>query len=448
MMRKPYQFAGRTAILRMLLLVLASAVPAASVVHAQALPAAEASPISTGFALPTVLGTLQYAVTASESLEWGFYGGGSTSSTNISGDLAYLSPSRQYPFSLVLTGGHSFGEHGQPGYSFVGLSFSQVANMGRWNIVLSDSLNYLPGTPAAGLAGIPGVGDLNVNPVQISGDAGQGVLTNYSDRVSNTAAVSVSRQLTGKTSVSASGAYSISRFIDGTTGSATQSGAGLDSNGASGQASISHQIDARSSFGGSYSYSKSTFPGNNFGTSNYGFVSQTASGQYSYRFNRRLSVNVAAGPQWTTISGVANSKSTSLFADAGATYAGRTVTTGLTFVRSTNNGFGTTAGALSDSVVFTANRTFDVVWNVSGTASYTRSSSLPAPTLPTFSTQTYVEAVQVSRAIVRNLSGFASYTFEDQSSAGTAGIDVFSGRSQVLGFGITYSPGSIHLGRP
>src|ERR1039457_2408601 len=54
----------------------------------QALPAAQASPISTGFELPMTAGTLQYAVSASESLSWGYYGtSGTATATNLTGDL-------------------------------------------------------------------------------------------------------------------------------------------------------------------------------------------------------------------------------------------------------------------------------------------------------------------------------------------------------------------------
>ena len=58
----------------------------------QALPAAEASPISTGFELPTTAGTLNYAVSVGETLNWGYYtGSGAVDATNLSGDLGYIS---------------------------------------------------------------------------------------------------------------------------------------------------------------------------------------------------------------------------------------------------------------------------------------------------------------------------------------------------------------------
>ncbi len=261
-----------------------------------------------------------------KAYDWGYYtGSGVTGSANISGDLAYLSSSKQHPFSMVLNGGHAFGEFRQPAYSYAGLSASQVANIGRWNFVLSDSVNYLPGTAAAGLSGVPGVGDLNVNPVQISGDTGQGTLTNFSNRISNNAAASLSRQLTGRTALTASGSYSILRFLDSGTGSTTQSGAGLDSHGATGQGSITHTISPRSSFGGKLLLLTLYLSKRPLRPSSIRLRQPTVGAQYSYRVTRKLGISMSAGPEWSTITNVPNSNATSLFVDASATYTGKTM---------------------------------------------------------------------------------------------------------------------------
>lgn len=443
------QFAVRTSQLLVPLMLVGLAISSGSSASAQALPAAEAAPISTGFALPTSLGSLQYAVTASQSLSWGYYSGsGPAASTNFSGDLAYLSNSERHPFSLIFSGGHSFGELGEPSYNFVSVGFSQIANIGKWNFVLADNVSYLPGTAASGLSGVPGIGDLGVSPIQVGGDATQGVLTNFSDRVSNTVAGSVSRQLTGKTSLNAAGSYSTIRFIDNTLTSSYGSSAGLDSDSITGQGGITHQLDARNSFGGSYSYSTYIYSNNNFGVSAPGFSSQSASGVYSHRFSPRLSINVSAGPQWTTIQTSTSVRSTSIFVDASAAYAGKSATGTFTFVRSTNNGFGALGGALSSGAIFSVGRKFGVVWNASANSTYTRTSSLPAPGIGSFSSDTYIESIQLARAISRSLSGFASYTYQNQAASGGGAINVYSGSSQILGFGITYSPSAFHLGRP
>jgi hypothetical protein len=423
-------------------------VPAHPVALSQALPAAEAAPISTGFALPTTLGSLQYAISLSQSETWGFYGPGVASGTNLTGDLAYLSSAKLHPFSMVLAAGRSFSESGSSSsYSFVSLGLSQVANVGKWNIVISDSLSYLPGTPAAGLAGVPGVGDLGINPVQVGADTGQGVLTNYSNRVTNVVAGTVTRQITGKTSINATGSYFIMRFLNNSPTSSITNVAGLDSDAVSGGGGFSHQINARNSYGANYSYSTFTYPGNTYGVDAQGFISQTVSGVYTRQFTRRMTATISAGPQFTTLTNSGSSNAVSLYVSANAAYAGKASTATLAFNRSTNSGFGVNGGALSSGVSFGINHRFATVWNVSGSASYTASSNLPVAGIPAYSTDTYVEGIQVSRAIVRNLSGYVSYTLEDQSYSGTTAVDLFTGLSQVLGFGITYSPSAMHLGR-
>jgi hypothetical protein len=413
----------------------------------QALPAAEAAPISTGFSLPSTLGSLQYAVSASQSMIWGYYGqSGAAQATNVSGDLAYLSNSKRHPFSAVMAGGRSWSESGQASYSFTSLAFSQVANVGRWNILMSDSVSYLPGTAAAGLSGVPGVGDLGVTPTQVTGDTTQGVLTNFSNRVSNTAAGSVSRQLTGKTSLTGAGSYMTMRFLSSGSGGPSASSAGLDSDGVSGSGGVTHVLDSRTSFGGTYSYSSFSYSGNNFGVGTPGFVSQTVSGQVSHQFTRRLAMSAAAGPQFSSEGGTTSTTSTSLFADLSANYSSRALSSSLIFTRTTNSGYGSFGGAVSDGVVLGLSRRFAVVWNAALTSSYTHSTTLPLAGIAPYAADTVVEGGQISRAILRSLSGFASYTLEHQSTSGTGAINVFSGFSQVVGFGLTYSPAAMHLG--
>jgi hypothetical protein len=136
-----------------------------------------------------------------------------------------------------------------------------------------------------------------------------------------------------------------------------------------------------------------------------------------------------------------------LFVSASASYAAKNYSTSLAFSRSANGGFGAVSGAISNSATFSASRTFAVVWNTSGTVGYSQNSNLPGPNVARFSGSTYVVSGQVSRAIARSLSCFASYTLEEQSTSAAAAVDLFSGTSQVVGFGITYSPSALHLGR-
>ena len=405
----------------------------------QALPAAEAAPISTGFALPRTAGTLNYAVSASESLTFGYYGNqGEYSATNLSGDVAYISNSKLHPFSMVLSGGRSWSSSGQPSYGFSSLGLSQVLNLKRWSVVVSDSVAYLPGTPTAGLSGVPGVGDLGINPVQVGADTGQGVLTAYSSRIANTATGSIQRQLTGRTSVNASGSYAILRFLG--------SGGGLDGGSVTGGVGISHQLSAATLFSVNYSYSTFTYPNNSLGTNSPRVTSQSASLQFARRLTRRLSMSVSAGPQWSSI-GSGNSEAVSVSASASLSYTGQFTHGAISYSRGTNSGSGVIGGALSQSGSVSGGRTFARVWNCAANASYTQSSTLPFAGVAPDSFETVIAGVQVSRAIMRSLSAYASYNFQHQSSPSTNAVDVFSGLEQVVGFGVTYSPSSIHLGR-
>jgi hypothetical protein len=413
----------------------------------QALPAAQASPISTGFELPMTAGTLQYAVSASETLSWGYYSNsnsGTATATNLTGDLGYISNSKRDPFSMFIAGGHSWGSN-SPSYNFVSLGLSQVLSAGRWTFLFSDSVAYMPGTSTTGLSGVPGVGDLGLTPVPVGPDTGQGILTDYSNRISNAASATISRSITGKTSFNATGSYAITRFL---SGSGNASASGLDSNSVTAQGGISHQYSARNTLGGNYAYSYFTYPGYNFGLPTASFESQTASLQYIHQFTRKLSLNASSGPEWTTINLPGSSTSLSLYVDAALAYSGEFSRAALGYVRSTNAGNGVIGGSLSDAVSFTTSRTFARVWNCAFTSSYTHSSSLAG--LAPYTFDTTLAGFQVSRAIGRSFSAFASYTLENQSSQGSAAtvVDVFNGFSQVLGFGLTYAPMSIHFGHP
>jgi hypothetical protein len=428
----------------LLLLLPLLAIPATS--SAQALPAAAvASPISTGFSLPSSAGTLQYALSASQSISNNNFGNSGTNYyTNLNGDLAFISNSPRDPFSMVFSGGRSWSTSSQS-FNFLNLAISQVVNAGRWNFMLSDSVSYLPQTASAGLSGVAGVGDLGLSPVQTGAIPGQGVLTGYSTRVANSSFLSLGRQITGKTSLNASGSYSLTRFLDNSSSSAGSTG--LDTDGETGSLGLSHTINTRNSFGGNFAYSRNTYSGANFGIRQSSFSSQTASLQYSHQFTRKFGVSLAAGPQWTSIDSPGNTPALSLFANLSATYTGKFSHATIAYSRSTNSGFGVVGGAISDSVTFSASRTFDRVWFCALTSAYTQTANLPmAATLP-FSFHTTVAGVQVSRALARSLSAYASYTLQNQSNQGTAAaVDLFSGLSDVAGFGITFSPSAVRLG--
>ncbi len=154
--------------------------------HAQAVPAATAPAPYQGFGVPDLRGNLTYALSASESVTTGYNGGnGTATSTNLSGDAAYLSRSETHPFSAAYSGGFLGSTSGpQPSTTFQNLSLSQVFRQKKWNFIVGDTVSYLPQSPTVGLSGIPGLGDLAIDPVQIGQGFGSGILSNYANWVS------------------------------------------------------------------------------------------------------------------------------------------------------------------------------------------------------------------------------------------------------------------------
>jgi hypothetical protein len=421
----------------------------------QALPAAEASPVSTGFSLPTTSGSLTYALSASETLNWGFFSNSTqTESSNVSGDLGFISNSKRDPFSVLLSGGHSFGTGGQPSYNFVSAGLSQVIAVKHWTYVLSDNVSYLPETPAVGFGGLPGLGDIGISPVLLGviptstiAPPAQGVLTNYATRIDNSASGGFSRDFTAKTSLRGSAAYTISRF---TEDSPLPQDSGLDSNGISGGGGIYHAYSPRTTVGGNFEYSDYTYVGHLHGIAAPDFKSQTASLNFQHQYTRKFSLSVAGGPQWTTIELGNNSTSLDVFVSVTGNYKGERTESTVAFLRSTNAGYGVLGGGRSNTVSYVGNRRFGGgLWAGSLYASYADTKSLASSLLPSYQFHTGVVGVQVSRALPHSLSVFGSYSLQSQSDHGPflTLLNAFSGRYQSLGIGITYSPMPIHIGR-
>ena len=412
-----------------------------SLAHAQ-MPAATASPSpGFGFSLPTVEGTVTYALTGSESVTTGAgYGNTAASEAVLSGDVAYLSSSQTKPFSLVYSGGYLYSNI--PGFpassTFQNLALSQVVVTKNWNFVVDDAVSYLPQSPIVGLSGIPGVGDIGVTPVQIGDQPTQSILTNYGVSVSNGLNGGVTRQLTGSTSINGSVSWQILRFF---------SDLGIDSTAEYGTLGLTHRIDARSSVGVSATYSYSSQQYQNLTLP---FTTEGLMFQYQRQWSRTLSMSVAAGPQRTYGTGAAEvfmPAQLDFVANAGLTYTRKLTSASLTYSRATNGGSGVIYGALTDSLSLSAQRQFSRNWQAAVTGSYFRSVALAQ--VPGFNEnfQGTDGSIQLSRKIGRSFSGYVSYTALTQST-GTPGTsqNIFSGFGQVFSVGLTYSPGAIHPG--
>jgi hypothetical protein len=423
-----------------------------AVSYGQAVPTAVASG-SSGPMRSWVDGTVHYALTASELVQVGYYGSGNvTNATTLSGNVGYVSTSKNLPFSLLFAGGVLFGnQSGQGTTTFQNVAVSQGLVKGRWIFEVTDSFSYLPQSPTTGLSGIPGVGDLGSVPISgpSQGPAG-GVLTFSGNRISNQLGGNVERRLTGATSISGSANWSVLHFMDANSG--------LDTTQTSGQAALNHRIDARNSISGNAVYSAfdtgvSTFLNQ---PSNVSFQTKGLNVQYQRLWTRALSMNASVGPQWINSSAAAVIPARlNLAADVGFSYTRKSTSTSIHYTRGVNGGSGVQAGALSDSIMGSIGRPLSRNWMGSVSGSFARTSGLLA-TLPAVGTgaistngvtKTFYGGAQLTRGFGRAWSGFLSYSVQDQSiNSASVGQNAFSGFSQTFGVGITFAPKSTRLG--
>jgi hypothetical protein len=404
---------------------------------------AQAPPLSTpptfGFSLPSVEGTMTYSLSASEAFLTG-YNDGVNESTALSGSLGYLSSSPNKPFSLVYSGGYLYSSvPGYPGSStFQNLAASQVWATKNWNFVIADAVSYLPESPTTGLSGIPGVGDIGVDPVQIGDQPSQNILTNYAARIGNGLNGGFTRKVTKSWSINGSASWQILHFLNNE---------GINSSMVTASAGPTYRIDARSSASANviYTYTNDSYLGRS-----YPFESEGVTLEYQRQLTRFFSMNVAAGPQRTFGSGSTSGlipSNITVIANAGLTYSRRTTTAGIFFSRATNAGSGVVLGALTNSIGGTVREQFSRNWQGALTASYSQSTSLATIGGYAQDYHSTYGGAQVSRRLSRSFSAYLSYTAVYQNSVDVVIVQpAFSGLSQTFSVGVTYSPGAQHFG--
>jgi len=260
--------------------------------RAQALPTA-VTPISTttgvNFALPT--GTFRYGGSVSEVIQRGYFSNQDYSyQTNFSGSLAYSSRSVTRPLSAVYSGGVQIANQSSYGTTFFqSLALSQGYLTRNWTFGITDVVSYLPQSPTVGLSGIPGAGDLGLDPVSSPGVPSQNILTYNSNRVTNTVTGTASRRLSGRTSISGDSSYSIQHFFND---------ASFDSRQIVSDLNVDHTLDARTDIGAGVSYSIYNYDAVAHST----FETRGVNVHGSRRINRALSVVGSVGPQWINAS--------------------------------------------------------------------------------------------------------------------------------------------------
>lgn len=428
--------------------------------YGQAVPAGVAVANPDPF-LPPLDGVLHYALSASEIVQFGYYGSGQTTSTTaLSGDVAYQGKSQNLPFSLLFAGGVLLpNQQGQGVSTYQNVAVSQGLVTRSWVFNVSDSFSFLPQSPTTGLSGIAGVGDLGVIPVQgpAYGPAG-GVLSTSGNMIGNSLSGSVERQLGHATSISGAGSWSVLHFLDSNNTSnnnANYNGYGLDTSQVSGSVALSRRIDARSSASVDAVYSTFSYSGQQAGFLTPNFQTKGLNLSYQRTLSRTLSMGLSAGPQWVSSSNSALIPTNlNVAVSASLSYFRRYTHASLIYSRGVNGGSGVIPGALSDSIAGSVGRSYGRDWVVSLTGAYVRTSGLTqqfvaggsAPVNTVFNT--VYGGVQVTRRISNSFSGYASYTAQHQSYSNLiTAQNPFGGTSHTFGVGITFTPRSTRLGQ-
>jgi hypothetical protein len=427
-----------------------------SIAAGQAVPTAVVPVSSVGGSpiVPNLDGELHYAVSGSQIVQLGYYGSGEvTSSTALSGDLAYTAKSTTRPFSLIFAGGVLLpNQSGQGTSSFWNVAASQGYTARHWIFNISDSFSFLPQSPTTGLSGIPGVGDLGSIPVQgpVEGPAG-GILTVAGNRVQNTLSGSVERQISHATSISGSGSWSILNFLDSKLSQ-------LDSTNVSGSVALNQRFDARSSGSIDAVYSTFTYSGNVIiaGIVQPDIETRALNASYQRLLSKSLSVQVAGGPLWINSSNeLITPASLNVGATANVGYSRGFTNASVNYSRGVNGGSGVLSGALSDSVYASVGHTYGREYVASLTMGYSHSSGLAQ--LPTGTNSfvpvnriydTFFGGAQLRRAFGPHLSGYVSYTVQSQSDNLPVGAPyAVDGTSHTFGIGVTFTPRSTRLGQ-
>lgn len=424
-----------------------SAVPCC--VWSQATPTASVQPPIAGLNLPTINGTFQYGVSASEVISDGYGGNGDIfAQTSLSGDLAYTSKSEVRPFSALYTGGIQFGN--QSGYSnqyYQSLSLSQGYVTKSWVFGLSDSVSYLPQSPTVGLSGIPGTGDVGLTPVENGLQPSQDILSIGNSRISNDVSGTAERRLDAFTSVSGGASYGILRFFGN---------GGLDSSQIAANVAVNRRINGRSSASLAATYGTFSYSSLGNGAS---FVTRGLSASYQRQISRSINASVTGGPEWISSSSTLGIPSRVIFSGAaGLSYIVRAYNASVSYSRGINGGSGVVPGGVSDSIIGSLQRPFGTAWSASANVGFARTQGLSIGSTPinlaalglttTGDYKSTFAGAQVSRRLTRSFSAFASYTALNQSSSQTQGSSVaLDGIVQSFALGISYFPHSLHLGQ-
>ncbi len=397
---------------------------------ASATARAQVVPAATGPAGLPLSGALHYHLSYSQMVQ--FYGGQTAQNSILSGEATYKNSSPAYPFSLMYSGGNLWNISGSSGES--GVFQHMLASQGfvgrKQSFTLRDDASYLPEAPTTGFSGIPGVGNLPGLPIPPT----LSVLTLNTPSVLNATSANYTHNLGHAISFGGNGSYQILRFPDG-------NGLEMDSWQAGPQ--ITRRLNALNSISAQYTFSHISYPG-------YTFTMDTQSALFGDRrtWSRRFQTNVSAGPQWVRSSDSATiPTSINLTVNATATYTTPSTSATLSYFRTVAGGSGveTQFGIETNTASASLMRKYGRNLDLSATGAYMRTQGLQLGLSQIGVINAEYGGVAATRRWGRYIIVFANYTAIHQSSSSVIPANAINGLSQVVSFGVGYSPRETHF---
>jgi hypothetical protein len=386
---------------------------------------AQVVPAATGPSGLPVNGTLHYDVRYTQTAQFSNGTQGDAQRSNVSGDVTYANARAARPFALTYSGGDMWTISGTTTGTgvFQHLLISQGFLGRAWAFTVSDNVGYTPQAPTTGFSGIPGVGSLPSEP----GLPAQPILTQNTTSINNIASAIFKHSLDHATTLNISSSYSILRFPDGN---------GLDSNSFQASPQIIRRLNTRNSITGQYAISRFSYPANTITTG-------TQSAQFGFQrtWSRRLKSSISAGPEWIQGSQTADiPSSTDLTVNASTIYNTKTLSATLSYIQATSGG----AGVATQIGVHNKDVNATLMWQhgrnltVSFSGAYMRTMGLQQQ--QTGVTNGNIYGVVATRRWGRYITLTANYTATQQSSSSALPATTISGLTQVIGFGLGYSP--------
>jgi hypothetical protein len=326
-------------------------------------------------------------------------------------------------------------------------NFSDVLQGERWQFELTDILAAMPGS-TFGLAGVGVIGGFGENPEASMGlgtTLGQlnpmvasqsSVLTGLFAQFSNTVLAQATYNLSGRSSITALGAFGYLHF--------SQNGF-LNANDALGQFGYNYALNAKDSIGLVYSYTSIFYPGlpNSI-------RSQMAGFSYGRKLTGRLAFQAFAGPDFVTIRSATGSANRTLASGlTSLTYSFQKGVIGVSAMRFVQPGSGVITGTTTDTLALFVSRRITTKWQAELNAGFARNSALPS-TLAPFGTvfdSTFASATLI-RPLGRHMSLQLGYQMEYQNSNSGVCNALVCGHAPALnifGIGLSFFPNPIGI---